>query len=436
MSSISSALNAAVSGLQAEGAAITAVSENIANANTTAYKTASVNFQELVTGSGINASGGVLYSNTSNVGVAGQITSTATDTNIAINGQGFFVVSGNLTNKPSAYTYSRNGTFSTDKSGYLVNNEGFYLLGQATNSAGAVTAANQNDINSLAPINVNAIKGAAKPTANITEKINLPADATTSGSFQSSAEVFDSLGVSNTVVQTWTKTASNAWTLSLANPVLTSNSSGSATGTIAPNNFQIVFNGDGSLQSIKSTTAGVTTNWTTPPVVAITGWTTGANASSIALDLGTIGATDGLTQFSSNTSTPALTISSVTGDGLRFGNLSSLSIDDSGLVTAGFDNGLKQPIDQIPIATFPNPDGLTHISGSVYAISSNAGNYVLQQPNQGSAGSIVASAVEESTTDTSTEFNKLIVAQQAYSAAAQIISTVKSLYDTLQQAVR
>ncbi|OYW14256.1 MAG: hypothetical protein B7X02_00455, partial [Rhodospirillales bacterium 12-54-5] len=310
-----------------------------------------------------------------------------------------------------------------------------YLLGQTTNAAGVVTAANQNDINSLAPINVNAIKGAAKPTASIVEKINLPADAATAATFQSSAEVFDSLGVSNTVVQTWTKTATaNTWTLSLANPVLTSNTSGSATGTIpaASKTFTVTFAGDGSLASVVA--AGGATG--SPQTVTISSWTTGANNSSISLDLGTIGATDGLTQFSSNTATPALTISSVTGDGLRFGNLSSLSIDDSGLVTAGFDNGLKQPIDQIPIATFPNPDGLTHISGSVYAISSNAGNYVLQLPNQGSAGSIVASAVEESTTDTSTEFNKLIVAQQAYSAAAQIISTVKTLYDTLAQAVR
>lgn len=431
MSSISSALTAAVSGLQAEGAAITAVSENIANANTVAYKTKSVNFQELVTGSGINASGGVLYNQVSNVGIAGQISSTSTETNVAINGQGFFVVSSNLTNRPSAYTYSRNGTFSTDKSGYLVNNEGYYLLGQPTDAQGAVTSSNSNDINSLTPINVNAIKGAAKATTEITEKINLPADAAIGDSFTSSAEVFDSLGVSSTMNHTWTKTASNTWSLVLSNPVPTSNTASAATGTVSPTTFTVTFNGDGSLADIKNGTTSVV-----PPVIAISGWTTGANNSSITLSMGTANATDGITQFSSNTSSPSIQINSVTGDGLRFGNLSGLSIDDSGLVTASFDNGLKQPIYQIPIATFPNPNGLTHISGSVYAINNTAGNYVLQNPNQGTAGSIVASAVEESTTDTSTEFNKLIVSQQAYAAAAQIISTVKTLYETLQQAVR
>lgn len=422
--SLTSALNASVGALRAQGAAIGAVSENIANASTTAYKIKTINFQALVTGEGNTASGGVLFTAAQNVDVTGQISSTGNTTNLAIKGGGFFVVTDNLQNKPSSYAYSRNGNFSTDSSGNLVNDEGYYLLGQVTDVTGVVTATNKTDLNSLEPISLNAIKGAASPTSLVIEQLNLPADATISSSFTSSIEVFDSLGISSTVDQTWTKTGINAWTLTLADPHLTTDTS-ITTGTIAPASIAFVFNGDGSLLS------------TTPaPDLTVTGWTTGANDSNVSLDVGTIGRTDGISQFSSNTTNPDLEISAITGNGARFGNLSSIEIDSEGLVTAVFDNGLRQPVYQVPVATFQNPNGLTHINGSVYDENQNAGNVTLQLPNVGNAGGIVSSALEESTSDTSEEFNKMIVAQQGYSAAAQIISTVKTMYDTLTQAVR
>lgn len=429
--SLTSALNASVGALRAQGAAIGAVSENIANANTTSYKIKTINFQALVTGSGNTASGGVLFTAAQNVNVTGQISSTGSETNLAIKGTGFFVVSESLDNKPSGYAYSRNGNFQTDRGGNLVNDEGYYLLGQVTDVTGAVTASNKTDLNSLEPISINAIKGAAKSTSAVTEKINLPADAAISDTFTSSIEVFDSLGVSSTVDQIWQKTAINQWTLTLGNPHLTTDVTVD-TATTGVTTIDFVFNGDGSLQS---TNPAITVG-TTGIDVPITGWTTGANDSIVNLDLGTIGRTDGITQYSSNTSTPDIEISSITGDGARFGTLSSIEINNSGIVTAVFDNGLRQPVYQIPIATFQNPNGLTHVNGSIYDENQNAGNYTLQLPGVGSAGSIVSSALEESTTDTSEEFNKMIVAQQSYSAAAQIISTVKNMYDTLTQAVR
>lgn len=423
--SLTSALNSSVSGLRAQGAAIAAVSENIANASTTAYKIKTINFQALVTGSGKTASGGVLFSQAQNVNVTGQITSTSVDTNIAIKGGGFFIVSDDLDNRPSAYNYSRNGNFATDKNGYLVNDEGYFLLGQSTDENGVVTATNSSDLNSLRPVNINAIQGAAAETQNITEKLNLPADALVGDAYTNSVEVFDSLGVSNTVDQTWTKTAANTWTLSIGDPYLTTDST-VTTAVSTPNSFTFTFNGDGSLAG----TVPASTD------VVFSAFTTGANDSTVSFDFGTVGSTDGITQFSSNTVTPDLEISEISGDGVRFGTLSSIEINDSGIVTAVFDNGLRQAIFQIPIATFKNPNGLTHVNGSIYDENQNAGNYTLQSPGGGSSGTIVASALEESMTDTSEEFNKMIIAQQAYSAAAQIVTTVKSMYDTLTQAVR
>lgn len=427
---LASALNSTVGALRAQSNAISAVSENIANASTTAYKIRTVNFQALVgdTGNGQTSGGGVISKTSQNIRQSGQISTTGLSTNVAIKGDGFFVVSDNLTNRPSGYTYSRNGNFQTDANGYLVNDEGYYLLGQVTDAQGNVTAPNPTDLNSLGPVSVNAIQGAASPTTQVAQKLNLPADAPISplpgSSFTSSFEVFDSLGVSSTVQQTWTKTAANTWTMALGNPRLSSDLT-IVTGTIAPASTAFTFNGDGSLLTPAA-----------DPAITITGWTTGALNSAITLDVGTAGLTDGITQFASNTSTPGIEIASITGNGVRFGKLSSVEIADSGIVTAVFDNGLRQPVYQIPIATFPNPNGLTQVNGSVYDENQLAGVLNLQKPTVGNAGSIVSKALEASNTDISEEFNKLIVAQQAYSAAAQIITTVRTLNDTLNNAIR
>ncbi|HAJ90137.1 MAG TPA: flagellar hook protein FlgE, partial [Rhodospirillaceae bacterium] len=96
----------------------------------------------------------------------------------------------------------------------------------------------------------------------------------------------------------------------------------------------------------------------------------------------------------------------------------------------------RLPVYQIPIATFPNPNGLKHVEGTVYDENEAAGNYNLRLPGQGNAGDITASALEQSTTDTSEEFNKMIVAQQAYSSAAQVVSTVDNMFQDLIGAVR
>lgn len=429
---LASALTSTVSALRGQSAAITAVSENISNSSTTAYKIRAVNFQALVgdTGAGGSSGGGVITKTSQNVSQAGQITTTGVSTNVAIKGQGFFIVSDNLSNRPAAYTYSRNGNFSTDSSGYLINDEGFYLLGQQTDSNGTVTATNPNDLNSVGPVNVNAIQGAASATTLVNQKLNVPADAAVGASFTSSFEIFDSLGVSSTINQTFTKTAANTWTLGLSQPVFTSSPTVQSGTLAAPLTYSFTFSGDGSLLT-PATRPALAIDFANPTATA-----TGANASTVSLSVGTPGMTDGITQFASNTSTPAIEISGITGNGLRFGKLTGVEIADSGIVTAIFDNGLRQPVYQIPIATFPNPDGLRQVNGSVYDESQDAGILSIQRPQVGNAGSIVAKALEGSNTDISEEFNKLIVAQQAYAAAAQIITTVKTLNDTLNQAVR
>jgi flagellar hook protein FlgE len=424
--SLSSALSTAVSGLTAQSLALAAISENIANSSTTAYKTKEVDFQSLVTGAmgSAKSTSSVLAKSSQALSVGGVISSTATSTNVAIDGSGFFVVSADPADTSSDLVYSRNGSFSTDADGYLVNGEGYYLQGLATDSDGNVLASNASDLSNLEAINFNSIGGTAKATANVSMAANLPADATTGQSFTTSMEVIDSLGVSHTVGQTWTKTGDNTWSLALANPTLTSDAA-TTSGVVSPSTVTVTFNTDGSLASTDPS----------PVAVGIAGFSTGAADSAITLDLGAAGGTDGLTQFASTSSTLSIT-PTFEQDGANYGELSGVTIDANGLVTANFDNGVSLAIYQIPVATFSNPNGLTHVSGTVYDENTNAGQVHVNLPGDGSSGTLVASALEGSTTDIASEFNKMIIAQQAYSAASQVITTTKGMFDTLIQAVR
>ncbi len=430
MGGLASALNATVSALRGQSSAISAVSENIANSSTTAYKIRTISFQALIGDSTGASGGGVLARTGQSVSQVGQITTTGIASNIAIKGQGFFVVSSNLTNQPAAYNFSRNGNFSTDAGGNLVNDEGYYLLGQATSNLGVVLATNPSNLNSLAPINVASVQGAASATTLVGQKMNLPADAAIGDAFTTSFEVFDSQGVSSTLTQTFTKTAANSWTMALGQPKYTSNPTVQSGTLAAPLTYAFTFNGDGSLAT-PATSPALSIDFSIPALTA-----TGANTSAVTLNVGTPNFTDGVTQFASNSTNPGIEISSITGNGVRFGRLTSIEINDAGLVTAVFDNGLRQPVFQVPVATFPNPNGLRQVNGSVYDENQDAGIMSLQRPNTGNAGSLVSKALEGSATDISEEFNKLIVAQQAYSAAAQIITAVRTLSDTLNQAIR
>lgn len=410
--SLGSALNTAVAALSAQSAAISAVSQNIANASTTAYKTSDVSFQSLVSGASTTSSitGSVTYSATQNLYTQGTVSATDVSTNLAITGNGYFVVTGSADGTGAIdYNYTRNGSFSTDANGYLVNSEGYYLLGQATDASGNVISS-VNGLGSLELIDLDSLTGAAEQTSTVTLGANLPADAEVGATYTTGYEVFDSLGVSHTITQTWTKTAANEWTIDQA----------SSDGTLSPAQVSVTFNSNGTLASSSPD----------PLEITLSGLSTGASDNTFTIDI------DGLTQYASNATDPSISSFTAEQDGVKYGTLSSISISDTGLITANFDNGMSQAIYQLQIATFSNPNGLTLLGGTVYDENEMAGSVVLNKPGNGSAGSLTSSALELSTTDTSSEFSKMIIAQQAYSAASQVISTTSDMYDTLISAVR
>ena len=155
----------------------------------------------------------------------------------------------------------------------------------------------------------------------------------------------------------------------------------------------------------------------------------GLAAQNISLSLST--APGDLTQFASQSVTQ-----SITTNGTNFGNLSNVTVDDKGFVTANYDNGVSRQIAQVAIATFPNPDGLTPVSGDAYQVSNSSGAYNLKSPGSGGAGSISPSTLESSTVDLSTEFTNLIVTQRAYSASSKVITTADQMLQDLLGIIR
>lgn len=419
--SLSGALSSAISGLNAQSQALAVISDNIANSQTTAYKTNTALFESLVTGSSNSSSyssGGVISSARSNISTQGLLTTTTNSTDIAIEGSGFFPVTTSLTGGETLYT--RNGTFSIDSSGYLVN-DGSYLLGWRTDASGAVVGNASSD--ALVPIDTSIAATSGSATAETTIAANLPADAAVDATFTSSMPVYDSLGTASTLQVTWTKTGENTWSASFGNPTLSSDST-TQTGTTSTDSIAVVFNSDGSFASA------------TPATISITGWTTGAADSTITMNLGTAGMTDGLSQYSSGATTPAVDVTSISSDGLPYGKLSSVAIGDDGTVNATYSNGQTIAIYKIPVATFTAPDGLQAQSNGLYAATAASGNAVVQASGTNGAGTIYGGVLEASTTDTNTEFSSMISAQQAYSAASQVISAVNEMFDTLISAVR
>jgi len=412
--SLSGALQSAISGMSAQSQSLAMVSDNLANSTTTAYKTTSGLFYQLVTGSsgtGQYASGGVTIAGRTNVTQQGLPTQTSNPTDMAIQGQGFFVVSGASNGGNVAYT--RNGAFSPDNSGFLTNN-GYYLMGWPTDSSGNVVTGS-----TLQPINTASAAVSGAPTTTVSLVANLPADAAVNDTFNTSMPVYDSLGTAATVQITWKKTATNTWTASFGNATLASDPTktvGTTTGSLT-----VAFNSDGSIDSV--TPAAST--------VSIAGWTTGATDSTIKLDFGQSGGSGSLTQFSSGAATPDVSVTSVTPDGLPFGRLSGISIGKDGIVNATYSNGQTTAIYKVAVATFASPDNLSAQSDGIYLPTIASGNAIVQASGTGGAGTILGGQLEASTTNTSEEFSTMMQAQQAYSASAQVISTVSKMFDTL-----
>jgi flagellar hook protein FlgE len=264
-----------------------------------------------------------------------------------------------------------------------------------------------------------------------------------------SMAVYDSLGVQQNFPVTWTASGTNTWIMTVGSP--TNPSGSTSTGSLVDSagnvvnsySYEVSFNTDGSLGKITplATPAGgsAPTDITGLPTLSAS-WSDGAAASTgtsaISVNLGTNGKTDGLSQFDTGQSTPLIAVKSTLQNGVQYGQLTGVSVDESGNVIAAYDNGQKVPIFKIPVVTFPNENGLMAKNDGVYEATGLSGNYTLNQAGINGAGTITGSALEGSNVNTSFEFSNMITAQQAYSSASQVIGVDKRMFESLIQVIQ
>ncbi|MHB8284545.1 MAG: flagellar hook protein FlgE [Caulobacteraceae bacterium] len=447
--SLGAALNSAVSGLSAQSAALSVISANIANASTTGYKTATTSFDTLVAANVASAGGtsdgeGVSTSETQAMSTQGEITSTSVTTNMAIDGSGYFVASASATGTSAGTdVYTRDGSWAPDNNGYLVNTSGDYLMGYATSSTGAVESSSAGSLAGLTAIQI-PLTTPVTPTTTSTVVANFPADAATGATVTVPTTAIDSLGETQDVDQTWTKgavdptTGDTTWTLTMADPTTTTAATATTaattatSGTTAGVTATLTFNSSGQLVSQDVNGVQTDSPSTSLGVIPVTLDLNSGATSSFNLNMSAV------TQTASSADDGAITITSNTSDGTTAGAFVSASVSAAGQVTATYSNGSATTnviVADVPIATFADQEGLTELSGSTYAATAASGSTTLSTAGTSGAGSITGEALEASTTDTATEFNKMIVAQQAYSAAAQVVTYVDKMFDSLIQAV-
>jgi flagellar hook protein FlgE len=431
--SLTGAMMIGVTGLNANSKALSIASSNIANVNTVGYKAGQNNFSTLLAdsmGSGDISSQGVISIGTQNVTQQGLLQTTQSPTDLGINGNGFFVVN-QLSDGSGRTLYTRAGNFTPDSNGDLKNAAGFYLMGWPVDINGNIPT----DRNDMSPVNVAGLSGKAQATTEMTVQANLQAStaakAYTTGQMASGAvtpdftrtiNVYDSQGGAQPLGISFVKTGANTWAYEVSYQGASTNITGTnpiATGTMTFNSDGTLANADGS-----ATPATGMINVTVPWNPA----TSGLQPQALSLNMGTVGSSDGLTQFDSPS---ALVNSSV--NGALFGNLTGVNIDPNGFVTAQFSNGLVQKIYKLPMATFSNPNGLAAVSGNAYAVTNESGNAIVGEANTGGAGSISSSSLESSTVDLAGEFTNLITTQRAYSASARIITTADQMLQRLDQ---
>ena len=423
--SLYSALYAGVSGLSAQATAMATVADNITNINTVGYKSEEAQFRTLVSGGKIASSyaaGGVAAAPQAMISKQGVLQASGSQTDLGINGSGFFVTRDG-TGADDAVSYTRSGSFKPDDQGFLSNAAGYYLQGWRLDNLGQYV--NNGSLSSLTPVRVSELTGTATPTTKIEMRINLQstqapytlpyaagnmAAGTIAPHFSRSVQIYDSQGGAHDVTIGFLKTGPNTWQSEIyAVPASDVTAAGGllASGSVA-------FNPDGSLDRTGSSPALFGT-------LAI-GWTNSAGSVPVQMQLGSDGGLDGLTQFGG---TSAMISSNV--DGGMLGNVASVQISESGIVSAVFDNGATRAVFQLPLATVQNPDGLTRLPGNNYALSDASGNVAINSPGALGAGEIAASTLEASTVDLAQEFTNMIRFQRAYSASSKIITTVDEM---------
>jgi flagellar hook protein FlgE len=412
-------IETSASGMGAQANRLSTVSDNIANVNTVGYKKATTEFSSLVleSGPGQYLSGSVETNIHYGIADQGQLEFTTSATDLAVQGNGFFVVQS--TNGDT--TLTRAGSFVQDSSGNLVNAAGFKLMAYSlANGTPTIVA---NGTAGLVPVNVGNLALQATPStsgklflnlnsnAAVVPPGNLPSTNSPNAQFTSKTSLvtYDNLGNQVTLDVYASKSAANTWEIAVYNQADATNGGfpyanpalGTQTLTFNPNNGQLAQGGPTSIS------------------VQV------PNGQTLTLDM---------SQSSQLAANFQVLNASVNGNAPSSTN--KVDIANDGTVFMVFENGTRVATYKIPLASVPSPDHLKPLPGNVYTTSNDSGDIQMGFASLGSLGTINAGSLEQSTVDIASELTTMIESEKNYTANSKVFQTGAQLLDVLVNLVR
>jgi flagellar hook protein FlgE len=431
---ISSSLNAGVSGLNANASRLASISDNIANSSTFGYRRVESNFESMVLSQngGKYSAGGVRATTQRLIDEGGSLVTTSNATDLAVRGRGFIPVA--LASEVRAgngnpeMLLTSTGSFRTDSDGRLVTESGQVLLGWPAGPDGTIPNNPRDSSDRLEPVQINVNQLTGEPTTEINLGVNLPAtetDATAAGNSQQlSVEYFDNLGRSETVGVNFTPNqpatgSSNQWTMTLTD---------SAQGGAVIGEIDIEFDdaraSGGELLAVTGPDSGAYDGTTGRLTVNVDG-------GPMEINIGRLNTSDGLTQLSDR-----FAPLSISKDGTPVGSMTSAEVDENGFVRAFFDTGATRVIAQVPLVDMPNPNGMVSLDSQTYRPSLESGPFFLWDAGDGPTGEVVGFSRQESATDVAGELTSMIQTQRAYSSNAKVIQTVNEMLQETTNIIR
>ena len=418
--SIASFMYTGISGLNSHSQAMSVISDNIANVNTVGFKSSRANFSDVLGGviGGDRTGAGSMINDVQNIFNQGSLLGTGKATDLAIRGDGFFVVRDPA--GANAPLYTRAGQFEIDSEGFMVDLNGNRVQGYGTDSSGEIS-------NALGNLFVNTAALAPTPSSSIEIDATLDADTEVSAvpfdiddpgatsDFMTAVTVYDSLGNDHQLELYFKKTQTAPtpqWEVHVAT---------AATDVTPPGAGERVelgvgtldFNTDGSLAA--SSLANVNVAWA------------GADAATIDLNFGSgtgAGGTgvDGITTFAGESAA-----SFVTQDGNGSGELGGFSITGDGMLTGMYTNGETRVLGQIAVARFVATGALERVGGGMFTATQESGDAIVGRPGSGGNGEILAGSLEASNVDLAAEFVSMITVQRGFQGNSRTITTADEM---------
>lgn len=401
--SIYKTMNTGRSGMNANSRSMSVIGDNIANVNTAGYKRSRANFADVLGNTTLGIGDGSLVADVQQQFEQGSLEITGRSLDMAISGQGFFVLNGTLRGEEGQF-YARAGQFGLDKDGFITDNNGLRLQGYNVDANGEI------DLTRVGDLAVGDLNAPPQATLSITTGVNLdadaeipavpfdPADPSAGSNYSTSVTIYDEQGRAIQADVYYRKTGVNSWEYHVL--VDGADTAGGTAGTpVEITTGTLDFNPDGSLATHTPGAVNFTpVNSTTPQ----------------NLQFGF----EGTTQYADDS-----TLRALTQDGYGPGELRDIQVEDDGTITGLFSNGEELAIGQVVLAKFKAQEGLERQGYNVWRATTVSGEALVGEAGTGGRGSVVSGAVEGSNVDLAYEFTRMIASQRGFQANSRTITT-------------